>query len=311
MSLYTPPNAILGELVIMCTWLGAAPKHIAKYTTLYQSIAPRAKILLIQSGMRIITSTYNRQAREIKPAVKTLMDVLGECGIGAPVNGKGQNEGSDSTDHLLGSINNSHANGSAKPKASPKILFHTFSNGGANSATQLLINLHVVLGRPLPIIGMVCDSCPAKGTYNKSYVSFLYALPKGFFGQVFGRILCHAILIMLHASIWLGRYSNPGALIRESLLEPQYICAKFPQDEEEAMGRVVYIFSKEDKMTYWKDVTDHAAEARAKGWEVVEILVHGSVHCGHLQKGSDKYADAVKQIWDGGNGWESQLRAKL
>jgi hypothetical protein len=66
-SLYTPMKPTKGQLIIMCTWLGAAPKHIAKYVAAYQRIAPRARILLIQSNAPTIVSSYAWQRAAIVP----------------------------------------------------------------------------------------------------------------------------------------------------------------------------------------------------------------------------------------------------
>lgn len=56
-SLYTPSTAVVGQLVIICTWLGASKKVIAKYVALYQLITPGAKILLIESNVPILVSS--------------------------------------------------------------------------------------------------------------------------------------------------------------------------------------------------------------------------------------------------------------
>ena len=58
-SLYSSTRPVPGQLVIICTWLGAARKHIAKYTNLYQQIAPGARILLIESNVQILVSSVS------------------------------------------------------------------------------------------------------------------------------------------------------------------------------------------------------------------------------------------------------------
>ncbi|KAJ5791634.1 uncharacterized protein N7518_008645 [Penicillium psychrosexuale] len=136
--LSNPEKAIPGQLIIICTWLGASPKHVGKYTDLYRSIAPHARILLIESDVSILVSSYARQRRRIRPVVDIVLETLAET--------------------ETSSVDNA-----------PRILLHTFSNGGTNTATQLLITLREVASKPLPLIGLVLDSTPAKGTYWKSY----------------------------------------------------------------------------------------------------------------------------------------------
>jgi hypothetical protein len=104
MSLFVPPNPTAGELIILCTWFGAAKKHIAKYIGEHRKIAPHARILLVESSVWIITAPYLRQWEAIKPAAQVVRAVLVEYGYGV-----------------------------VRLTARPKILIHTFSNGGMSS----------------------------------------------------------------------------------------------------------------------------------------------------------------------------------
>jgi hypothetical protein len=101
MSLFVPAEPAPGELIILCTWLGAGKKHIAKYVTEYRRIAPHSRILLIESSVWIITTSYVKQRKAIQPAAEVVRAVLDECG-----------------------------QGDTKPTTKPTIVIHTFSNGG-------------------------------------------------------------------------------------------------------------------------------------------------------------------------------------
>ena len=163
-SLFTPPTPISGQISILCTWSGAARKHILKYTTLYQSVAPGARILLIESDFSILTSTYVKQRKEIKAAVFAILDVLMKNDVPP-----------QSTDEQASRSNNENFGASPGTKLGsplkphPCILLHVFSNGDTNTATQLLMVLRDHLKAPLPLCDLLCDSCPAKGTYWPSY----------------------------------------------------------------------------------------------------------------------------------------------
>jgi hypothetical protein len=50
-------------------------------------------------------------------------------------------------------------------------------------------------------------------------------------------------------------------------------------------------------MLDWKDVRDHAAEARSKGWDVKEIMFEGSGHCMHFQKDEEKCVNVMQRMW--------------
>jgi hypothetical protein len=253
--LYTPPSPNAGELIILCSWLGAQRKHIAKYTAVYHAIAPNTRILLIESSVRSITSSYPSQRRAILPAVEVVRSVLAE---------------------------------STTSKA-PKILLHTFSNGGPNAATQLLIVLREQTGTPLPLIGTICDSGPAAGEYWRNYNAMLLSLPPGIW-RIIGLPIMHFILIGLATSTAMGRFEKLEHTIRKTLIGEEYVSGP---------KRICYVYSKTDQMTHWEDVTTHAETARGKGWIVDEWEVMGTEHCGHFRGNEEEYAGRMKGMWEG------------
>ncbi|KAI9809558.1 MAG: hypothetical protein M1827_006793 [Pycnora praestabilis] len=300
-SLYTPPQPTNGELIIICSWLGAARKHIAKYTTLYQRIAPRARILLMETAIPIITSSYAQQRDQNKAAVSAVVDALVTCGYQSPPGGKAPNG------HLVNgdSFTTSRLSTSTADSATrPKILLHTFSNGGGNTATQLLIAVRERLQAPLPLVGLLFDSCPAKGTYWKSYNAMVLSLPRNIALQMLGPVVVHCILIYLYTWIACG-YENPASLMRRTVLDPAIVQAVVERTNvgddvvEGEVGRATYIYSKSDQMVEWTDIRDHAQDARSNGWQVEEILIEGSGHCAHYFKDEERYVETVKSFWLG------------
>ncbi|KAI9039422.1 TMEM53 family protein [Aspergillus affinis] len=259
-----------GQLVVICTWLSASPRHIGKYLDLHRAVAPGARILLIESEVAILVSSYAHQRRRIQPAARVICDTLAE---GAKT-------------------------------YSPRILLHTFSNGGTNTATQLLITLRETLQAPLPLVGIILDSSPAKGTYWKSYDAMVFSLPPS--GRIVGTMVVHFLLVLLYTWIACGN-ENPAALMRRTLLDDETV------DPEEGMrnagvgGNICYLYSKADRMTDWRDVQDHAEDARLKGWNVQEILFEGSGHCAHIAQDATKYSAAVEQVWN----WSPPKTSKL
>ncbi|KAH6881887.1 indole-diterpene biosynthesis protein-like protein PaxU [Alternaria rosae] len=263
MSLYTPPSHATGELIILCTWLGAARKHIDKYISAYLTIAPNAKILLIQSDVTSVTSSYPNQRKDIMPAVEVVRGVL------------------------------SHT---TKYPPNPKILIHTFSNGGPISATALLLALHTQISTPLPITGIIMDSGPAAGYYWKSYNAMVLSLPSGLLRSA-GYVFVHGILLILFASVALGRYEYPEVLVRRTLLDERFVCDGGRGGN--AKGRVCYLYSKADRMTDWEDVVGHADMAKEKGWDVGEVVFEGTPHCGHLVGNDGAYVGEMGRMWEG------------
>ena len=300
-SLFTPLNPTSGQLIIICTWLGAARKHISKYFALYRQIAPGARILLVESNVPILISSYVRQRNDIKPAVSAVLDTLRECDIRtAP------SENAKAISNGTNTVNNNDQHGSLPSNANkptPQILLHVFSNGGTNTATQLLIVLNARLQAPLPLAGLLCDSSPAEGTYWRSYDAMLLSLPKDVATRFLGALACHCILILLYTWIACGN-ENPASLQRRTMLDEKTVSPSWEEEigeigEKKVGGRVSYFYSKEDRMCLWSDVRGHADQARKLGWDVTEVLFEGSGHCAHFSKDADRYADTVKSIWDG------------
>jgi hypothetical protein len=122
------------------------------------------------------------------------------------------------------------------------------------------------------------------------------SLPKDLISRVFGAVAVHVILVLLYACIACGRYEAPEDLIRRTLLDQEMVQAAAA--EESKKKRACYLFSKADKMVEWTDVTDHAEDARAKGWQVEEIMFEGSGHCAHLPMHEEQYVAAVRNMWD-------------
>ena len=178
----------------------------------------------------------------------------------------------------------------------------------------MLIVLRRRLNAPLPLAGLLCDSCPAQGTYWKSYDAMVLSLPKDVMSRMFGALACHCILILLYSWIACGN-ENPASLQRRTLLDTNTFEPGWAADEQApvvAAGRVCYLFSRSDRMCLWTDVVEHAEEARAKGWQVEEIMFEQSGHCAHLSKNESQYVDAVNAIWQGtGDVWTKSPVAKL
>ena len=319
-SLYTPSKSSVGQLVILCTWLGAARKHITKYTTLYQRIAPGARILLIESNVPILVSAYARQRNQIQSAVSVVLDTISECGFLDELPSSSKEASSVFTEKCHPADDDA----TTLAGSSPKIVIHTFSNGGSNTITQLLIELRKRLPCPIPIAGIVMDSCPAKGTYWRSYNAMVLSLPPGVGTRLAGAVAVHFLLVLLYTWIACGN-ENPASLMRRTLLDERTLCnadaranrgrsteiVNGPTSDEKTheemqndaavhpTGRACYLYSKEDKMVEWTDISDHAKDARHRGWCVEEVVFAGSAHCAHMSRFEDQYVSAVKGMWEG------------
>lgn len=301
-----------GHLVIICTWLGAAHKHIAKYTALYRDIAPRTRILLIESDVQILVSSYAHQRRQIQKPVSVVLDIIAECK----------------------SLENAIATSESKDSGdSPKIILHAFSNGGINAATQLLIELRKRNNGPIPLASIVLDSGPAKGTYWRSYNAMVLSLPPDVISQIFGAIAVHFLLVLLYTWIACGN-ENPASLMRRTLLDEEtlhltpnasnghsdnsHLAANNKTDTFSQPTQILYLYSKADRMVDWTDIRDHAIDARSRGWQVSEVVFDGSAHCAHMSRFESRYTAAIRAMYVGSGQselvqeeQEGTVRAKL
>ncbi|KAF1999365.1 hypothetical protein P154DRAFT_601476 [Amniculicola lignicola CBS 123094] len=260
-TLYTPVSQADNELIILCTWLGALPKHIKKYIAMYHAITPTTPILLIESSIWTVTAPYPIQLSRMH----TLLPIL------------------------------HRALASTIPTV-PKLLIHTFSNGGSNSATQLLLAYHREAKSALPLQGIICDSGPAKGEYWKSHRSMMVSLPRHPVWQwVIGPPLAHGVLVGMRSGVWMGRYPVFEDLIRGTLVDEKVVGGRGTGNGKR---RITYVWGKGDEQVDWRDVEGHAEVARERGWEVESEEFVGSGHCDHARIDGARYRRILGDIWN-------------
>jgi hypothetical protein len=269
--LHTPLNPAKGQLVILATWMSGAAKHIAKYTTLYKRLAPNAKILLIKGTFENMLYPHSIQRRNFKPAVAPILNLLKECGYITP---------------------------STPPETPPRILLHVFSNGGANSVSQLLRLLQQELHAPLPLTGLVIDSALAVGGYDHNYHALLRSLPNNPIFKILGAPAVTFLLFVLENSIALGRYPRPEDMYRETMLNEGLLHVAGPREGGFAGKRICYFASTKDVMIPFQDVLSHAYEAKRRGWDVEMHIWDDTAHCNHLGRHEAEYTGAVKGMWE-------------
>lgn len=250
-SLLTPAGVDSSELLIICcAWMNAAPEHIAKYTNAYSKQFPQAIILLIRNSL---FDTFRRQniSRE------SLAEAV--------------------------SVIRSHTKPTSNSKP-PRILFHIFSNGGANQAVELSSAFKAFEGRPIPAQTLILDSCPGKGQYSSSYRAITSTFPDNMFFNTFGRFIVHLALssralFQTVTGVETKFAANGRALNNPSLFDPQ--------------SERVYAYSKADVIVRYTDVEESAQDAEQKGWSVEKVRFEKSAHAAHLLEDSDRYWKSI------------------
>lgn len=265
-SLYTPGHPNPGQLVIICSWADAKRKQISKYIQLHNVAEPDASILLIRTSITTLFEPYAWQRSALQPAAQYIIESTGKT--------------------LTSSLEQSRSQwGQSVSKG--RIVLHSFSNGGSLTATQLLILFRLITKAPLSLQGIIMDSTPDGGTYERSHCAIATTKSSSRLQRASLSIVAHAALIPIWVSYAIGGLENSQHEMRRIFLDRDHIDTLY----------ICYVYSKSDKVTNWSDVVTHAEEARAKGWYVEKHEFKGSSHCAHIQSNPELYATIVRQVW--------------
>ncbi|KAF2756403.1 hypothetical protein EJ05DRAFT_477562 [Pseudovirgaria hyperparasitica] len=148
-------------LIVSCTWMGAASKHIAKYTDGYKTLFPSAAILLVRNNLSDMLFA-SRADKRLDPALSVIRKYA-------------------QTRHS---------------KAPPMILIHSFSNGGANQLISLSTLFLAAEHRPIPARALILDSSPGTATWQRSHAAITLSLPRNNpLIRILGALLVHALLL--------------------------------------------------------------------------------------------------------------------
>lgn len=164
-SLYRPNTATKSStdasslrLIVLCSWMSAAPKHIQKYTDGYRRLFPDATILLIEARL---------------PSMFL---------------------GSDLT--AAGEFLDSYVNKAASDSRTEKqhIALHAFSNGGGNNTVWLAERLIKQYGR-LPFDSVIFDSCPGQAELASTTRAITLSLPNQYLLRTIGSYFIYLLVL--------------------------------------------------------------------------------------------------------------------
>lgn len=174
------------SLIVLCTWMSANRKHIAKYTQQHRKQYPDAEVLVIESSVAdIIYRPNHTQQERLRPARDILFS------------------------HISSQTQDDQR----------KVLLHVFSNGGAQCALQLVTGLPDDL-RLAAFTAVVFDSCPGEATYQQSVRAMILSLPKTAWAKYFGIPLIHIMLCLFYLSFLVPGSENVVSQSRKQLNDP-------------------------------------------------------------------------------------------
>ncbi|KAF5354407.1 hypothetical protein D9758_010743 [Tetrapyrgos nigripes] len=255
------------EVILVFGWMGAKLPHIHKYTKKYEQLYPAATQILIRSEPSYFMSFPWTRRALLRPVVKTLQ--------------------------ALGHVPSSPQ---SKLMPQPRILVHSFSNGGS---LQML-----ALGQLLQSQGvtpelyqnakvssaLIIDSCPGGESLSSAIKVFAQ-----FFPNPLLRLPITAIMVFLYAIrvIRTGFFGTVPMFTRlkNALVEPSIL----PWFDENTPR--LYVYSRTDELVPFDEVSAHVVRARGAGQNVREEVFDRSPHVAHARTDPVRYWSVVQELW--------------
>ncbi|KAH8688936.1 hypothetical protein GQ44DRAFT_720610 [Phaeosphaeriaceae sp. PMI808] len=176
--------------------------------------------------------------------------------------------------------------------SSPPLLIHILSNGGSSSIANLYEQFAAMAGpkdeKRFPPHVTIFDSCP--GLFRIPCAVAFVSVGLASFQRLIAVPLLYAFATFWTASMALG-------LLPNSLAGWYNSHNNHPANNAEV--RRVYIYSRTDALTDYRDVEAHAADAKTKGFFVALEKYEGSAHVAHLRKDEIRYWEIVKRVVEG------------
>ena len=254
-------SGIQPDLIIICSWMGAQPRYIKKYTKPYQMMYPQSPILLLrQDGADLFWRPLFLQRKAIQPALSVIQQLVEE-----------------------------------KRSTKPRVLVHIFSNGGSYTASQLTAayrDSSPSKDKLLPISALVLDSTPSLPSSRRAHTAISESLPKSGPLRTLGSVAVWGYIGMAQTIETISGSDNITIWLRKKLNDPE---GAFMQD---GLKRL-YIYSQADALIPAEDVEAHANEAISiigKDRVQLEDFV-SSRHVGHAMLDEKRYWGLIETLW--------------
>nr|OQO31339.1 hypothetical protein B0A51_02113 [Rachicladosporium sp. CCFEE 5018] len=165
-------------------------------------------------------------------------------------------------------------------------ILHAFSNGGG-ACGVLLASMLAPARQPNAWKAVILDSCPGTFEYSTFITAVSMSLPRAGLLSYIGLAAVHllACVVLIDINVFggdlIGRVritSNDGKVFTKAT----------PR---------LYLYSDGDDLVSWRDVEKHAEDAKAKGYERVEMKkFEGSKHCAHAMTFGEDYWELVEKL---------------
>ncbi|CAM1504968.1 Fc.00g106050.m01.CDS01 [Cosmosporella sp. VM-42] len=246
------------ESVLIFGWGDGAPKHVLKYADGYQKLYPHATQTIVLSPiLKAISSSLNDRSTSMRPLLDRIFP-------------------------------------SPDSRENRRILVHCMSNAGGINTAAALHEYRQQFGEPLPHQLLVLDSTPGNPHLTLETLerwSRAMALGVGAYLPL-PKIITQGI-----CAIFLAGHRLFENLIGREAASVFSAGAINNEEFHSKNSRKLYLYSKEDEIIGWKDIEDHAAEAKEKGYRTDGVLFDGSGHVGHARLFPERYWTSIQGAW--------------
>jgi len=179
----------------------------------------------------------------------------------------------------------------------PSCLVHVFSNGGGLQLLLLADLLNATYpdarAKSMSISAqcLILDSLPGGSKLAPALQSFIGTIPSMWIRAAITLPLVLLWVFVMTTSLLTGK-PDPWTHLRSGLNEPQFLpwlSKKTPR---------AYLFSQEDKIVNFKDITAHAELAKEQEFNVTIEEFSGSDHVAHAKIEPDRYWSVVQRMWE-------------
>ncbi|KAF9558827.1 hypothetical protein CPC08DRAFT_667057 [Agrocybe pediades] len=268
------------QIILIFAWMGARLPHLLKYSNVHSQIFPEATQIMVMSEPTFFFSSKSTRAAKLTPVV----EVLEAMGALPPVVSKSKRLQTAGVDFIF-------------PPSSPSVLVHVFSNGGS---AQIMTLGDLLASRAIPPkapTAIIFDSCPGDGGIQGTIRAFSSAVRnpvlRGFI-SLFIRALYLQAWIM--HSIRRVFTSKPHQSILDKIksrLNTERLLPWLSKDTPR-----LYVYSTKDVMIPDSEVEHHAADAKAKGFDVRLERYEDTSHVAHAKVHPERYWTSIRKLWE-------------
>ncbi|TRM67077.1 hypothetical protein BD626DRAFT_484692 [Schizophyllum amplum] len=258
----SPAQKVIGDssdpdLIIVCGWMGAKLPHLHKYSNVYRSWYPNATILLIQSEPVFFFTPRSLCERALIPAAEAI-----------------------------------EAFTAKDPNGRPRILAHSFSNGGSSQLCTLGALLRARKRAPsAAAAALIVDSAPATGDLSSAIRAFAGLIRNPAARWAMSALVGVFWFVNMYLLSALCGVRPLGEHLKARLLQPDVLPWMSGETER------LYVYSRTDELVGWKEVEGHVRKVREAGLRVREMVLDESPHVAHARTDPERYWGAAKALW--------------